>query len=70
MITGWQKVSGSWYYMESNGARVADGWKWINNKCYYFDKNGKMAADTWIDGSYVDVSGVLVQPSKKAAKTR
>ena len=44
MRTGWQKISGNWYYFKTasenpEGAMVT-GTKVINGKTYYFDSNG------------------------------
>ena len=34
--TGWQKVDGAWYYVESGG-KLARGWKQLNGKWYYLN---------------------------------
>ncbi len=41
MVTGWQKISGKWYYFKSSGEMVK-GWKKIGGKWYYFLKGGSM----------------------------
>ena len=65
MRTGWLKLGNAWYYLESNGAMVANRWRWINNKCYYFYSNGSMAADTWIGNDYVNANGAWVPGQQK-----
>jgi glucan-binding YG repeat protein len=56
MLTGWQLISGKWYYLRDSGAMVAD--RWIGD--YYLSHNGAMATDQWIGDYYVDASGKWV----------
>ena len=65
MVTGWLKLSDTWYYMNTSGARVSNCWTWVGNSCYYFDKDGKMAVDTWIGDYYVNADGAWVPGQKK-----
>ena len=39
MLTGWQKISGKWYYMNENGA-MQTGWQKIGGKWYYMNGSG------------------------------
>ena len=39
MTTGWQQISGKWYYMKSSGI-MTTGWQVISGKWYYFDASG------------------------------
>ena len=39
--TGWQYISGQWYYYNSDGHAV-EGWKKISGRWYLFDENGAM----------------------------
>ena len=39
MLTGWQYLSGHWYYMNGSGAMLT-GWQYIGNKWYYFESSG------------------------------
>ena len=34
MLTGWQKVGGTWYYLKGSGA-MAEGWAKVGGKWYY-----------------------------------
>lgn len=44
--TGWQNVSGTWYYMNSSGIMLT-GWQYINGTWYYLNSDGSMATG-WI----------------------
>ena len=39
MLTGWQLISGHWYYMNGSGAMLT-GWQYIGNKWYYLESSG------------------------------
>ncbi len=39
--TGWQKISGKWYYFQGSGA-MAKGWQKIGRSWYYFASSGAM----------------------------
>lgn len=54
MLTGWQQVDGSWYYLVSSGEMVAN--KWVGD--YFLTKSGAMATNTWIGNYHVNASGV------------
>ena len=61
MVTGWQLVNGSWYYMDKNGAMVT-GWQLVNDSWYYMNGSGAMLTG-WqkIDGKwyYLKDSGAM-----------
>ncbi len=40
MATGWEKISGKWYYFESSGVMLANTSKKIGGKTYYFKSDG------------------------------
>ena len=66
VLTGWQKIEGSWYYFEVRhngfyGRGYRDGWFSISGKTYYFDADGKLAVNTVVDGYQVDANGVRGQ---------
>ena len=54
MATGWAKVSGKWYYLNSSGAMLAN--QWVGN--YYVQSDGSMATNKWIGRYYVNGSGL------------
>ena len=41
MVTGWQYVSGKWYYLAESGA-MCIGWEFIGGKWYHFSESGAM----------------------------
>lgn len=47
MLAGWQKVNGSWYYLNlkhyGNFGAAETGWQRINNRWYHFGQDGKAA---------------------------
>lgn len=49
MVTGWEEVSGYWYYLDpENGSRMcSDSWKEIDGRYFYFYPYGNMATG-WI----------------------
>lgn len=62
---GWKQVGNDWYYINSNGDKVA-GWVYTNDgKWYYCNKDGVMQKNTTIiegDKKYVlDTNGVLIR---------
>jgi len=67
---GWQKVGGSWYYMDATkGAipfMISNTFKKIGGKTYYFNKSGAMATG-WkkIGSSYYDFNSDGTMATKK-----
>ena len=43
--SGWFRESEDWFYLDSDGYRVAD--RWIGD--YYLKSNGKMAVSEWVE---------------------
>lgn len=39
MLTGWQKINNTWYYLKSSGD-MATGWQHIDGKWYYLKPSG------------------------------
>jgi GH25 family lysozyme M1 (1,4-beta-N-acetylmuramidase) len=61
MKTGWQLISGKWYYFNEEGA-MQTCWKKINGEWYYFDSNGAMMTGWIHSGAYdylLDSQGVM-----------
>lgn len=58
MQTGWQKISGQWYYFNTSGA-MQTGWYKEGSVYYYLKSDGAMAADEWVDEGkyYIDSNG-------------
>ncbi len=57
----WQKISGKWYYIDSNGNRMT-GFATIDGKMYFFDKTGAMQTGWISEGGewyYANKSGAL-----------
>ena len=52
MLTGWQQISGKWYYLQSDGAMAAD--TWIDN--YYVDASGAWVEGKTTEGGWVQTS--------------
>ncbi|WP_294405189.1 hypothetical protein [uncultured Clostridium sp.] len=59
MATGWQIVSGKWYYLKENG-QMTTGWQDVNGSWYYMNSDGSMAANTTIDGYRLNDRGQVV----------
>ena len=58
MKSGWQRVSGKWYYLgTSSDGVMKTGWQTINKKKYYFYSDGSMASNCTIDGYYINSNG-------------
>lgn len=51
------KLSGSWYYYDSNGDILRNQWFLSSGKWYYLKTDGKMAANEWIGSYYVKGDG-------------
>lgn len=68
MKSGWQKVSGKWYYFSAdrNGLYPMQKNKWISGK-YWVGSDGVMATNAWVDNGryYVDGNGKWVKGKKK-----
>ena len=60
MVTGWKKLSGNWYYFQSNGAMFGKGWHKIGSHWYYMYDSGAIATNTWVGNDYFDNSGAWV----------
>ena len=65
MVTGWIKLSGTWYYLTGSGA-MATGWIQVGGTWYYMNASGAMVTDTWIGNNYVDGSGAWIPGKVKA----
>ena len=52
MMTGWQQIGGTWYYLKDTGA-MATGWLNLNGTYYYLESWGGMATG-WksVNGSW------------------
>ena len=48
--TGWKKIDGLWYYINSDGS-MATGWLLDGSTWYYLNPDGSMAAGWLLDGS-------------------
>ena len=46
LAVGWEKISGVWYYFDTNGSMEQDSVRKIGNQLYAFDKSG-----AWISGT-------------------
>ena len=57
MATGWLKLDGKWYYLNSGGKMVT-GWLKLDGEWYYFKSSGEMAVNTIVDGWKIDSNGV------------
>lgn len=56
-VTGWKRVDGKWYYLDTAGIMQSGGWKQIGGKWYYLCADGSMAVSTKIDGYEVGPDG-------------
>ena len=57
--TGWQQISGKWYYFDESGTMLT-GWHKIDGKWYYLDQTGRMATDPIV--LTPDQNGALTHP--------
>lgn len=65
MLTGWQKVGGTWYYLKSSGA-MATGWQKLGGTWYYLKASGAMAKGWYKVGGkwyYSNSSGAMAGQS-------
>ena len=64
--TGWQKISGKWYYYDNNGSKIT-GWKKISNKWYFFNKSTGAMLTGWqkISGKWYYFKGGVMQTGWK-----
>jgi len=60
MVTGWQNVGGSWYYINMSGA-MQTGWINDNGTWYYCDASGVMLANTIVDGYVLGANGAWIK---------
>ncbi len=42
IVTGWQKLDGTWYYLNPSNGIMMTGWQAINGKWYYMNGSGEM----------------------------
>lgn len=54
MLTGWQKLKGTWYYFNASGAMEKS--KWVGN--YYVGADGAMESNVWVGIYHVDATGL------------
>lgn len=59
MATGWAKVDGVWYYLNTSGALVT-GWFQAGGKWYYAYSSGALAVNTTINGYTLNANGEWV----------
>ena len=59
MLTGWQQIGGSWYYLDGSG-HMLTGWIELDNTWYYLYSNGAMASGCYVGSYYVNDSGAWV----------
>lgn len=45
--TGWQKIDGVWYYLDSVGKPMTNHWESWNGSWYYFGADGKLVRTGW-----------------------
>lgn len=62
--TGWDRISGNWYYFAADGFMYMDQWGEDSTGRYYFDPSGRLVMNRWAekDGEwyYFDAAGYLV----------
>ena len=62
MLTGWQRINGTWYYMNGSGAMLT-GWQRINGTWYYMNSSGAMLTGWQFIGGvwyYMNPSGAML----------
>ena len=68
MLTGWQKIGSTWYYMNGSGAMLTD-WQNIDGSEYYFYSSGAMAVSTVIGGVEIGADGKASRTESQAIGT-
>ncbi len=49
LLTGWQRISGSWYWMDGASAKMQTGWLTVGGNTYHLSASGAMDSCCWID---------------------
>ena len=61
--TGWQRVGGSWYWLDPTTCKMATGWVKVDGKSYCLSESGSMLFSTWVEDQngrhWLDSSGAL-----------
>lgn len=61
--TGWQKVAGTWYFLNSEGI-MRTGWAWYSGSWYYLKSSGAMATG-WVQNGgkwyFLDADGRMLK---------
>ena len=65
MYTGWQCISGIWYYLNPQrgtnyGVMLSNTVAQINGKYYAFSQDGSMISNAWYNGRYYGADGAQV----------
>ena len=61
VLSGWQKDSTGWWYLDTDGTYPHSAWKEIENKWYYFGADGYLLTNCHTpDGHQVDQNGVWI----------
>ena len=72
MLTGWQRLDGSWYYFNGSGA-MQKGWLKLGNKWYYLQADGRMVENQFFDVGnktyFVNGSGAMLTGWQKLGNT-
>lgn len=58
LLTGWQWISGSWYWMDGASAKMQTGWLTVGGNTYHLSASGAMDSSCWIDD--IDGSSYLL----------
>ncbi|WP_034449497.1 leucine-rich repeat protein [Butyrivibrio sp. AE2032] len=62
-MTGWQKIDGSWYYLDPSTGAMLTGWQKSGSSWYYMDPNTGIMKTGWVSISgkwyYMNSSGVM-----------
>lgn len=49
LLTGWQKVGSTWYYLRPDNAQMFTGWYQEGDALYFLKSSGAMATNEWVD---------------------